>query len=230
MKNEFQYKLTNYQEAPPEHIWADIEAALNNQATPHAVLLYKFEQSPPPEVWDKVEANLEEKDEKEVSITKRIHFSRYAAAAAILILLASVITFITRDKDGNDIAKLPATEKETIIHNPSPFSDDTNNRQDNAAGITNNPTDNSYRSSDIKKERTASGRYLTIADDDGKKIRLSKKVASVFNCADDVASVKSIRCKENIESLQQKMSASLVSHSGDFSGLMDMIKSLEENK
>ena len=76
----------------------------------------------------------------------------------------------------------------------------------------------------------ASNRYVTIADDDGKKVRVSKKAYNVLNCAENRAALNNVRCKENIEAMQQKMSASLLSSSGDFAGLIDMIKSLEENK
>lgn len=231
MKNELQYKLSNYEAAPPTHVWDEIETALAHQATLHATLLFKFEQAPPAELWNKIEQQLEEKDEKIITLTKRTNFIRYAAAAAMLVLVASAITFfIIRGKQGNELANTPSpvkkgttntstVEKKNADGKPSDYTVDNNKEQ----------TNYSKPDTELNKDKSSSSRYMTIADEEGKKIRLSKKVASVFNCADNIASIKGIRCKEDIETLQQKMSASMLSASGDFSGLMDMIKSLEEN-
>lgn len=228
MKNELQNKLADYEAAPPPHVWAEIEGALDNQAAPHATLLYQFEQVPPPHVWNKIEQGLEEKNENAAPVRK-IHVSRLAAAAAILILVASAITFfIGRQKESGDVAIVTSPgEREKTSGTSADISQPTEKNE--TTSTTGQGMATAKTRAEVKKDRIPSGRYMTIADEEGKKIRLSKKVASVFDCADNLASVKGVRCKENIESLQQKMSASLLSPSGDFSGLMDMIKSLEEN-
>jgi hypothetical protein len=149
-------------------------------------------------------------------------------------MIASAITIvITRNQKSNEIADQPVPT----------LNQDSNNTLSTDSGIKDSDNIESVNPkreketkpgvatvTDVSNPKKESGRYLTMANDNGKKVRLSKKVASVFDCADNAASSKSIRCKESIESLQQKMSASLVSPSGDFSGLIDMIKSLEENK
>ena len=229
MKNQIQIKLTNYEVAPPAYVWDDIEASLNDQATPHAALLYNFEQAPPSDVWNKIDQSLGASNVKVVPLTKKIHFSRYAAAAAMLLIIASAITFfITRQNRGSDLANVPSQVNSANTDSQiAEKSDSPTNKIDETVNTNNNEKDNSTATSETKK--VTSGRYMTISDEEGKKVRLSKKVASVFNCADDIASVKALRCKEDIESLQNKISASLISPSGDFSGLIDMIKSLEEN-
>jgi hypothetical protein len=71
---------------------------------------------------------------------------------------------------------------------------------------------------------------MVMAKDDGHTVRLSKKAFTVFDCAENSAPHNKERCKENIQLMQQKMAASMLSPSGDFGGLIDMIKSLEENE
>lgn len=229
MKKELSIRLGSYEAVPPAHVWDEIEAALDDQASPHAALLYNFEQTPPSGAWDKIEEAIVARDEKVIKLSTKKPFIRFAAAAAVILILASAITFfITREKAGGDMAQVPQqieTEKaDTFISDKTGepyYSPDNTTTSSNAKNNSNRDV--------VKKDKTTLSRYMTIADEEGKKIRLSKKVASVFNCAEDIASANSIRCKENIESLQQKMSASLLSPSGDFSGLMDMIRSLEEN-
>lgn len=232
MKNELQYKLTNYEATPPAHMWAEIESALEDQLAPHAEVLYQFQQVPPPSAWNKIQESLHGTPfvTESVIANRKVSFMRYAAAAALLILIASAITMIVNRNHSNEIADQHSPE----IFNPDSnrsVTDENNTKENESIEIP--KRNESQKSSPVisnklNTKEKATGRYLTMADEKGKKVRLSKKVAPVFDCADEAASLKSMRCKESIESLQQKMSTSLLSSTGDFSGLIDMIKSLEE--
>ncbi|HYH16025.1 MAG TPA: hypothetical protein VD794_12425, partial [Flavisolibacter sp.] len=85
-------------------------------------------------------------------------------------------------------------------------------------------------SSSKDQSGTITKRYTVVAKEDGQIVRLSQKAYAVFDCAVKGVAQKSENCKENIETMQAKMATSMISPTTDFAGLIDMIKTLEENK
>lgn len=246
MSNGLEHKLFHYQETPRPENWEAINEALEDQAQFNSHRLYNYEQMPPAALWQKIEQTLDT-PATALHTTPRIsntrHIFKYAAVAAILVLVATAITFLVNTNDNrNDMARtqnqslVPAVnEKERDTNQASTLTNKSTPPDTNEAIVKTSAKKPFIRnqkpvtSQPIAAAKTASARYLTMADDEGKKIRLSKKAYTVFNCAENVAARNNERCKENIQSMQKKMAASLVSPTGDFAGLMDMIKSLEEN-
>jgi hypothetical protein len=159
---------------------------------------------------------------------------KYAAAAAVLILLATAITlFLDKDNSSGEVAVQPIIDQS--IANARESTNQKSIDLDNMLQVEAEKSETRYNAQvkkivpDKKLDKTKLNGYITIADGDGNKVRLSKKAFTVFNCAENSTSTDYQRCKENILLMQQKMSASLLSPSGDFGGLIDLIKSLEEN-
>ncbi|MFN2437587.1 MAG: hypothetical protein ABR503_00200 [Chitinophagaceae bacterium] len=231
MSTRLQNKLLQYQVNPPDKIWNSIDSSLNEEFT-CADRLYNFEQQPSSFVWNKLSNQLDD-DSLSLGNTilffKRYHTPlRYIGAAAIIAIVAITITlFVNKDAVSDELVYHPVA-KENITQ-PLKINEGLQEKVEESQDqvIVN---DTKPQSSQLNLS-TKSSRYLTVANQKGKTVRLSQKALKVFNCADNIASINtSRRCKENIQSLQQKMATSLVSPSGDFAGLIDMIKRLDENR
>ena len=235
MSSQQPHKLLQFEANPPAEMWAAIEAELDQHTTlPTLEKLVTFEATPPAQVWEQIERSIvtTPATEKIVSF-KRYGWVRYAAAAVILMAVAfTVITFGLQKED-----KKLATQHNSDNNTTGP-SDNTaviTNKGNEDQGMTQRKsplsnTQSTRETQDTKtKTTTPSKRYMTVAMDNGETVRLSKKVLPVFECADNATANIRKRCKENIENLQQKMASSLASPTTDFAGLIDMIKTLEEN-
>lgn len=233
MSNSLQHKIYQYEAKPPEEVWEKIEDSLAHQDYGFVARLAGFEEAPPETAWDKLSRAIsaDVSDHKQQKgVIRSSYFLRYAVAASVLLLVTVGFIWKFSEKEaGNDVA----LERPDVLNTNSTLKTPEDDSIDgNSFPITKTQSKKTVAADDTRvvlQKEQSDGRYLTVADDEGKKVRLSKKVMSVFDCAENVAAANSNRCKENIKSLQQKMSASLVSPSGDFAGLVDMIKILEEN-
>ncbi len=234
MNNYLQNKLLQYKITPPESVWDNINSALDEELT-GTDKLYNFEQQPSSLIWKKLTSQL---DADSLSGNKTTPFFklyqkplRYISAAAIIAIVAITITLlVNKSALTNELVYHPAVKE----NDPEPLKIKENipennvDKKSNGQNLATIPNDadaqSSHSNSFIKNSR-----YLTVANQKGNSVRLSQKALRVFNCAENIAAVNNSRCKENIQSLQQKMATSLVSPSGDFAGLIDMIKRLEEN-
>jgi hypothetical protein len=239
MSNELSHKLHSYQAIPPVEIWEEIASALDHRTSSLVDKLYNYTQLPGESLWKDIEQELEGNTVIGTGIVlpfyKRYRQPiKYSAAAAILVLLATAITlFLSKGNGINEVA-VQHVPVGTTAH-PIESTDQKNallpkNFQSEGGLKGGAGADRDSRSLSEKEQGKQKGsRYVTMADEDGNKIRLSKKALTVFDCAGNTTSLNYKRCKENILLMQKKMSASLLSPSGDFGGLIEMIKSLEEN-
>jgi len=245
MSNQWSHKLKNFEVTPPSGVWSAIEEELN-QAIPHSFSekLRSFEAAPPPHSsWNKIALFLDQKNvDKKPIIKGKIQWLRYAAAAAVVVAIAGGIVFFNTGRTENAVA-LQSDNSTHFNESKSPGYPQIKS-EDKAVKAESKNFGQDERSVVISKEAASekdvaiakkttpslTKRYLTLAMENGEKVRLSKKVFPVFECADNATASIRKRCKESIENLQQKMANTLTSPSTDFAGLIDMIKSLEENK
>jgi hypothetical protein len=103
-----------------------------------------------------------------------------------------------------------------------------------ASGIfffINNRTDSDVATNPIEVPRNSPTKITTPnVNGTGKTLRVSKKLYAVFDCADNATALNSKRCKENIQTLQRKMAAAVVTPTNDFTSVIDMIKTLEKEQ
>jgi hypothetical protein len=66
-------------------------------------------------------------------------------------------------------------------------------------------------------------RYMVYSDGKNSPVKLSKKMFDVFSCAQE-----DLRCRERIQSLQQKISNAAMA--SDFTGMLDLLSQLRENQ
>ena len=235
MSSQQPHKLLQFEAKPPAEMWAAIEAELDQRATlPTLEKLAIFEATPPFQVWEQIERSFDTIPETEKVVTfKKYGWMRYAAAAVILMALAyTVITYGLQREDKNLATQQHNNSIETSPSDKTTVNTNKGNKDQGASHPTSplSNTQSTRETEDTKKKTTTpSKRYMTLAMDNGETVRLSKKVLPVFECADNATANIRKRCKENIENLQQKMASSLASPTTDFAGLIDMIKTLEEN-
>ena len=231
MTTDLKNILANYTEAPPENNWERIEATIDEDGLFDSDGLYNFHQTPRSTIWDNIQSHLNEKSNGTAEV-KQLHpgrnFYKYGIAAAILILLsvAAVNFFNARQPDlvaNNDEVKTDIDSP--MVDEPKDDSEIINNNWDITKPGAPVTTTINTSTKNIKN----GNRYVTLANVDGKKIRLSKKAYTVFSCAENSTALNNVHCKESIQNVRKKMAASMLSSSGDFGGLMDLIKDLEEN-
>ena len=249
MSNQLQHRLLQFEVEPPAATWDAISDALDEQTTPAAEKLRAFEAAPAPRLWQQIESGLEGADDDAapaIPFYRRYAKAlRYGSAAAVLLLVALTITFLVNNNSNTSkVAQQSATvqpSRQTPRTAPPEAtvraSDEPNGAQEHyqrtapghqaERGTLTSPTDETAVAK--ADPRPASGRYMTVANETGKAVRLSKKVYPVFDCAEHSSALERFQCQENIEALQ-KMASSLASPSGDFASLIDMIKTLEENR
>lgn len=249
MSEQLRDKLWHYEVAPPPKAWDAICAGLDDQGSSLAERLYQFEQAPNRNAWMQIAKELDATSEE--AAPARPFYERYrrplryAGIAAVLTVAAILTIFLTiRNTPNNDIAQ--GRQEQSSMDRAGTTNNEAGSETGDAAPPS-GPSKDVPKASDEGDRPSAdsrssnpplaaspttrpnSNRYLTVASEEGKPVRLSKKVYPVFDCAEHSTAVKRYRCKEDIEALQQKMAASLASPSGDFASLMDMIKTLEEN-
>lgn len=231
---------------PPAGIWNAVVAALEDQSSTVADTLQNLEVAPPTHLWQYIEDQLDTDratQPQHISLHKRISKPlRYGSAVAILVLIAVTTTLLLhKDAGSGELAQQPtqaapagnkALPSVTSGTKPESNQQLPTQAKDNREPVA-QPDKPSLLADNTPAEKSTQHlndhRYLTVATETGAPVRLSKKVYPVFDCAEHNKTLQRHQCKQNIESLQ-KMASSLASPSGDFASLIDMIKTLEENR
>jgi hypothetical protein len=227
MKDQLHTRLEQYSENPPAGVWEGVSAALDEEMPAFAQKLRSFEAVPPGKTWETITAELPVTKVRSM-YPKRMF--QYAAAAVILIaaILAVRMVVNTPVKEEVSYVEPARTEKENTTVPPAPADTKTATPEPRQPA---RPTrEKNTQPATIAKtlQQPKGNRYVTVSNDDGKKVRLSKKVAPVFDCAEAKRTASKI-CQENIRSLQEKVGAS-ISVTSDFAALVEMIKSLEKQQ
>jgi hypothetical protein len=225
MSEVVKYKLENFEAQPSARVWDAIAAQLDEDHPQLREKLFAYSSEPPAATWNNISKKLDAPAPVLPLQKNRTGIFKYSMLAAAVILTVIVTTVLINNKRTDDIALDPdppvnstGIPKDSNI-NIIATRPDTNKSaipEDQVATVPDQPEKNA--------------RYLTVAHEDGTKVRLSKKVYPVINCAQQTASAITAKCKESIKALQEKMATSVSAASTDFGGLMDMLKDLEENR
>lgn len=236
MSEQLKYKLLHFQQKPPDKLWDQIDAALDDQHNSLSKKLFNYKEHPAIENWKKIEEELSNDSHQKVDRTPVFGSFNYKyLTAAVLIIAISIIAFLIINNQSstpsNEVVTVtPSTGTTLPVEEPS-GSDVAITEVPSSSGNRigkESQTSNKSQPGD-KKSIINSTRYTTVSDDEGKLVRLSKKIFPVFDCAENSTALLRKRCQENIESLQKQMASTIVSPAADFAGLLDMLKNLEEN-
>ena len=242
MNERLQYRLLQYEEKPAGKVWEAISNSLDENSS-FSDRLFNYEERPAASLWNKIEPALEDNnDAKLVPLTRKYKKAfTYVAAAAILAIVVIASTLLLNNKGvADELANKPTPVTNTSQQNMVTTIPDSNIK---SQGSNNSDTKKNTEGSTVRNTRAGKSntpnrnnglalignRYLTMEDDHGKEVRVSKKAYSVFNCAENSIAAKRKNCIESIKSMQEKMATNIASPSADFAGLLEIVKSLEEN-
>jgi hypothetical protein len=249
MSSDLQNKLFHYEATPPEKVWEELAAALDS-GIDHAFTrrLQAFETAPPPSVWNKIEKQLSQPVQQTPAVP---FFTRYrrplkivGAAAAILflavvtsLLLVSKKTISETPMEAARVVQPPATSDSPVVEKEKPavitslaaagtgIKDPIRIK---AKTVTQKAVIASRYTSPAETVQpinyhSYSDKYMMYSDGNGHSVRLPKKIYDFFVCPEH-----DLPCRDRLKGLQQKIAASALSPG--FTGMLDMIQNLQENK
>jgi len=255
MDSQLQNKLFNYEPQPPDEAWEKIAASLNeNISLSVSEKLFQYEKEPPLAVWQNVVDGLENINTERAKVVPfYVRYRRplkYSGAVAIFIFLAALTSLLVSKKTGSElpsqsIANTRATKKDTPQTSSQPESNNTlqpgkNSKPEPLFGKSKLPKVNHEDSqisfsadenflprqagrNEIVTTSLTADKYMIYSDAHGNAIRLPKKIFSAFAC-----STEDLVCKQRLQQLREKFAASAMTT--DFNGLLQILKSLQENQ
>lgn len=248
MSNQLQDKLLNYEVQPPEGVWNNIATSLNDAFSPDITeRLYNFEAIPAHTVWNRIDRELTtapvEKGKVIPFYTRYRRPLKYTGAVAIFAFLAVLTSLLISKKTESELPaqNVASTVKKDTSKSTSPTenSETEERNREKAIAKVNMPKEiahnkvsalleEGFMPNHAPKTETVSSslvpdKYMIYSDGDGNAIRLPKKIFSAFACPTD-----DLICKERLQQLREKFAASAMT--ADFNGVLQILKSLQENQ
>jgi hypothetical protein len=178
LSSNFPLRLRNYKAVPPPEAWGKIAAVLYGSSfiNDYATKLEAIEVTPPLSAWDRIEQALD-RDHVNQEPKKIIPWIRYAAAAAIIGLLAWGGTRLLNNSEGSPALAtqeepVPFTPKNTVaaplVSNnlPAPETQVSEEARNNAALEASKKTFARLDSRHSTKIRNAADFYFAAETDD----------------------------------------------------------------
>lgn len=257
MSNQFQHKLFNYEVPPPEGAWNKIAASLDgNVSLTLAEKLYQYEEEPSSLVWQNISSQLDNSASKQAKVVPfYVRYRRplkYSSAVAIFIFLAMITSLFISKKTESEVSP-QGISNSTLQNDTSKLSPDVSRENNSVARLSekNKPEhliarskvsrirQEEYQSSsassfesflpqqaeknEIVSSSISSDKYMMYSDGDGNVVRLPKKIFNAFACP-----TEDIMCKQKLQQLKEKFAASAMT--ADFTGVLQILKSLQENQ
>ena len=171
--------------------------------------LYNYEATPPPEIWDNISAELDSKSSKPFPIpglrrrSKFIFYGLTAAASLIIIFVSSVLF----NKSGDNIKSkvLPSLQADNIAAQKVKDSLNLNNKTLEA--IIKSSKDKNLLAKNYENSSSKVKKYITIEGPQGQPVKISSKVATLIESADNEYPPKPVWNKK-IEKWKQIMLSS----------------------
>jgi hypothetical protein len=235
MSQELQDKLLHFTATPPERCWHALEEAIEHHNPAYVQRLSDYEQTPATHNWEAIADGLTTVN-RPATVLSPAHF-RFPAKMMVAVAVVAVLAFgifqiinsssLTGASKAGTAKHLPPGTESKGLQEVMPKGAD-NSGLDQQLEMTISQEASRDTAQVTREAKLKPSRYVTINNDEGKKVRLSKKAYTLMACAENSTAINYNNCKETIQMMQQKMSASLISPSGDFSGLVDMVRSVEE--
>ena len=232
MNSNLQDKLQQFSATPPEGMWNKIADALDEQET-YAQRLLQYEEQPPHTVWPQIETALENTaPAKVIPLKKRFKTPmRYMAVASVLAVFLVTITLTVRRTRAGDLdAENRSAANNTAIQTakqPDAAATKTAAEElakENASATVaenNKPSSSTSFITSNKETAKASARYLVYNDDDGKVVKVSKKMANLLHCKDGDND-----CQQRLKQLRQTLATNAMT--ADFTGILEMLRHLQQ--
>lgn len=239
MSSQIQNKLLHYEVPPPSEMWDKIAASLD-EPFPGSLSekLYAFESTPPESAWRKIFNNLNAKQKEAKVVPFYVRYRKplkYSSAAAIFIFAAVLVSLLVSKKTESELpvdrtVKFSAKKDSSIL-----FESKANRQKNTASAPLQKGTSQSFskisqapissaENDDISG--SLSDKYMIYYDAEGNTIRLPKKIFNAFVCPLDRPD--NADCKQRLKKLKEKFASSAVT--ADFNGILEILKSLQENQ
>lgn len=227
MNNQLQNKLLNYEVMPPNEAWNKIESALADSWTSFSGKLLQFEETPPASVWEKINQQLDAPAAEEAKVVPFLTRYRkplqYSGAMVIFVVAAIIVSLLISKKTESEspLDKVMNAGKATnkIDEIKQKRNKAIYNSEFNSTSVQSiSPETNEIIISSLKSDQ-----YMIINDGNGNKIRLAKKIYASFEC-----SINNLDCKERLKKLKRKFASCAIT--SDFTGVLDILKNLQENQ
>ncbi len=254
MDKDFKSRLRQFELPPPPGSWERLADALDQDALEFPRRLQQYEAAPPAGAWNKIASAITNKpvetEGKPYRINRRV-IGWVAAAAAVIFAIVMIFPFNDQRNEvnsnpgivnasiapGNRIVDIPgdtvtqpsnkdAVQEQDVAVNKRPIKKTRSRQYDDedpgpVAMLEYIPA---QMNTPRKFEFTdADENYMTYTDDDGYVGRLPKKLYEVFECA-----TREMVCRAKIRDLQSRVASSAVS--SDFTGVLQMLRNLQENQ
>jgi len=251
--SSLQDKLYNQEQAPPPAVWDKIAAALDEShlSDEFPSRLYNAEITAPADAWNKIAGALEPEHASAIPITRKsFSFFRYAAAAALIGLVAfGVIKFMNRSKGNDDQAVVVTKEKDrtdntpagnspvesntpVVAETPGITTEDANLPKDEPAPVA-KKSRTRYAAPDVDytepvyafNEHTPNlaDRYIMYMTPEGGIVRMSKKWGDLVCCVS--GQDQDENCKDQIKKWQEKLACAPVAN-GNFMDIFSLVNTL----
>lgn len=238
MSSPIQNKLLHYEVPPPTGSWEKIAASLD-EGYPGSLSekLYQFEAAPPQEIWQKINQNLSSKNQARV-VPFYVRYRRplkYSGAIAVFIFAAVLVSLLISKKTESELPAGRTVNISTKKDSPLLFEPKENQQKNSVSSSL--PKNSSQPASKFSQAPVSpvdndgisgnlSDKYMIYYDAEGNTIRLPKKIFNAFVCPLDRPD--NADCKQRLKKLKEKFASSAVT--ADFNGILEILKSLQENQ
>lgn len=257
MSNQLQHKLLSYEVHPPEGVWNKIAASLDeNISFTVSEKLFNYEEEPSRLVWQSISSQLENSIPEQAKVVPfYIRYRRplkYSGAVAIFIFLAMMTSLFITKKTESEIPPQGISNTTTQKDSSKPSSDISKGNSSVAQLSEKNKSEHLIARSKVSRIRqeedqtssassfesflpqqaeknemvsssVPSDKYMMYSDGDGNVVRLPKKIFNAFACP-----TEDVICKQKLQQLKEKFAASAMT--ADFTGVLQILKSLQENQ
>jgi hypothetical protein len=256
MSNQLQHKLLHYEAPPPERVWNTIATFLDeNLSLTISEKLYQYEEEPSALVWQNISLHLDHSVSEQGKVVPfYVRYRRplkYSGTAAILIFLAVMTSLFISKKTESEVPPQGVANSVEIRKDTSKPSEVSTENNSVAKLSGKNGSEHLIAKSKVLKTRQEeyqssnlsfedflpqqaeknevvrssipSDKYMMYSDGDGNVVRLPKKIFNAFACP-----TEDVKCKQKLQQLKEKFAQSAMT--ADFTGLLQILKSLQENQ
>lgn len=228
-EEHFPEKLFNFQANPPKHVWDNIEKTLNESQTPvipikkRFATLYHYGSAAAVLIATALFLNLFFNKQSSGNLAGSANTNKQSIPSSIQPTNTKPESVFEKENDSkkgtDDYAFLrPRRDRNDQLRNIPSLAPKSRAvsmaRYSHVIVPTNVPV--------VKSQ--VLDRYIILPQTSGGVIRLSKKLYTLFACADN----NSEDCKQNIQSIQKRMASSAMMASTDFNGMLDLLQTVNK--
>lgn len=211
--------------------------------------MYNYEAAPPEGVWESIAAELDRNEAKVIPINKKKDYTfYYIAAASVALILFCLVFFMNKSSttdekllttDGlpsdtslnnNFIMTVPVDEKNTVKNIDTAVLLAQNKFQKGGPNQKESNDTKNDTADDSNLIANNTPRYIIIEGPQGQAIKVSSKMAMLIDSSETKVATKPIWNKKIDEWREIMKSNTLAPTPGNFLDIVELTKSLKDNK